>query len=560
MSRGACKKWCKPLKALPRSTVWWNAQAPSTPNSSSSRWWPGTGSWAVARDLANDRRSVQQRVERSPPSVFPSLPPPRRLPASLLWPRRTARRCPPLRRTPPRGTVRRAGQIPVERRPVPEWAHLPRVVEAAGARRPLAVSPLPGEQPATRQGERLAVPAGRGADVEPAGCFDPDGIAPAANGVAHIRLKRLEVQGFKTFATRTTLEFAPGITAIVGPNGSGKSNLAEAVRWVLGEQSSKLLRGRRGEDVIFAGGQGRAPMGMAEVSLLLDNAAGLLPAEFAEVAISRRLFRSGEHEYLINRQRVRLRDVVDLLSRAGIAQAGHSVIGQGMVDLALSLRPEERRALFEDAAGLRRFQAKQAEAAAKLSETRANAARVADLVAELEPRVIYLQRQARRAQDEARLRAQWQATLQIWLAHQRWELEHALAALDAEQARLDRAGQEARRTGDQATAQLAAARHRLDAAKEELAQHEGERAAAREALSEARRQLAVQEERHRAAGRAVQELQAEVERLTRRLRAAAARVPEAERDHAAAAEAARTARAAAGAAKQRLIEREREHA
>ncbi len=412
------------------------------------------------------------------------------------------------------------------------------------------------QQPALQQDGKRAAPAGLASEDGRASQLD--GVAPAANGVARIRLKRLELHGFKTFATRTTLEFAPGITAIVGPNGSGKSNLADAVRWVLGEQSSKLLRGRRGEDVIFAGGHGRAPMGMAEVCLTLDNAAGLLPADYTEVALSRRLFRSGEMEYLINRQRVRLRDVVDLLSRAGIAQASHSVIGQGLVDLALSLRPEERRALFEDAAGLRRFQAKQAEAMAKLAETRANAARVADLIAELAPRVAHLQRQARRAQDEARLRAQWLATLQTWLAHQRWEIEHALAALATEQAQLDRGSEDGRRVSEQAAAALAAARQRLTTAKEGLARSEGERAAARDTLSEARRQLAVQEERHRAAVRAVQELQAEVERLTRRLEAAAARVPEAERDYAAAVAAAETARAAAITARQRLAERERE--
>src|SRR5437763_1076908 len=153
-----------------------------------------------------------------------------------------------------------------------------------------------------------------------------------------VRLRRLELHGFKTFAARATLEFAPGITAVVGPNGSGKSNVADGVRWVLGEQSLRLLRGRKLEDVIFAGGAGRAPLGMAEVHLTLENAGGTLPIDFAEVEIGRRAYRSGESEYYLNRGRVRLRDVVDVLSRAGIGQNGHSVIGQGMVDLALSLR------------------------------------------------------------------------------------------------------------------------------------------------------------------------------------------------------------------------------
>ncbi|MDQ3703387.1 MAG: AAA family ATPase, partial [Chloroflexota bacterium] len=245
-----------------------------------------------------------------------------------------------------------------------------------------------------------------------------------------MRLRRLELQGFKTFAARAALEFAPGITAVVGPNGSGKSNVADAVRWVLGEQSLRLLRGRKSEDVIFAGGSGRAPLGLAEVTLVLDNADGALPTDFSEVAVGRRIYRSGESEYYINRARVRLRDVVDLLSRAGVGQNGHSVIGQGLVDLALSLRPEERRGLFEDAAGVRRYQAKRDEAEAKLTEVRANATRLADLVAELEPRLGQLQRQARRAQEEGRLRERWREALRAWAARLRWELAASRAALE----------------------------------------------------------------------------------------------------------------------------------
>jgi chromosome segregation protein len=174
---------------------------------------------------------------------------------------------------------------------------------------------------------------------------------------------------------------------VVGPNGSGKSNLAEAVRWVLGEQSARQLRGRRSEDVIFGGGQQRAPQGMAEVTLILEDGEGRLPAGMAEAAVGRRLYRTGESEYYVNRARVRLRDVVDLLARSGVGQQGHAVIGQGQVDLALSLRPEERRGLFEDAAGVRRYQLKRDEAEARLAEVHTNATRIADLIAELEPRL-----------------------------------------------------------------------------------------------------------------------------------------------------------------------------
>src|SRR5260370_8715129 len=169
-------------------------------------------------------------------------------------------------------------------------------------------------------------------------------------------LKRLELHGFKSFAPRTTLEFSPGITAIVGPNGSGKSNLADGVRWVLGEQSMRHVRGKKSDAVIFAGGQTRATMQMAEVGLVLDNSASWLPSEFSEVTIARRSFRNGENEYLTNGTRVRLKDVLMLLAQARIGHDSYTVIGQGLVDQALSLRADERRSLFEDAAGIRQFQ------------------------------------------------------------------------------------------------------------------------------------------------------------------------------------------------------------
>ncbi|MGH3074575.1 MAG: AAA family ATPase, partial [Gaiellales bacterium] len=170
---------------------------------------------------------------------------------------------------------------------------------------------------------------------------------------ARARLRALRVVGFKSFAERTTLEFGPGISAVVGPNGSGKSNLADALRWALGEQG-RSLRSRRSEDIIFAGSAKRHATGMADVALIIDNTDGLLPIDFGEVDLGRRLYRSGENEYLLNRQSVRLRDLVDLLDAGNLADNAFLFIGQGMVDQALSLRPEERRPLFEEAAGVRR--------------------------------------------------------------------------------------------------------------------------------------------------------------------------------------------------------------
>ena len=171
-------------------------------------------------------------------------------------------------------------------------------------------------------------------------------------------LKRLELRGFKTFASYTDLVFDAGVTAIVGPNGSGKSNIADAVRWVLGEQSYAALRGKRTEDMIFAGTSRRPQMGMAEAILTFDNSSRWLPIDFAEVTVCRRAYRSGENQYLVNGSRVRLRDVLDMLGKASLGRQGFVVIGQGLVDAALTLRPEERRVLFEVAAGIHIYQDK----------------------------------------------------------------------------------------------------------------------------------------------------------------------------------------------------------
>src|SRR5450759_5745859 len=173
------------------------------------------------------------------------------------------------------------------------------------------------------------------------------GAIQAATMTAPARLLALRLQGFKSFRERTLVEFGPGISAIVGPNGSGKSNLADALRWALGEQG-RSLRIRKSEDVIWAGSDKRSALGMADVTLVLDNSDALLPVEYAVVELGRRLYRSGENDYLLNRQRVRLKDMVDLLDSANLADNAFLFIGQGMVDQALALRPEERRPLFED--------------------------------------------------------------------------------------------------------------------------------------------------------------------------------------------------------------------
>ncbi len=269
---------------------------------------------------------------------------------------------------------------------------------------------------------------------------------PSGDAPAPARLLALRLQGFKSFAERTVVEFGSGISAVVGPNGSGKSNLADALRWAVGEQG-RALRSRKSEDVIFAGSERRSALGMADVTLVLDNADGLLPVEYGVVEIGRRLYRSGENDYLLNRQRIRLRDLVDLLDAAHLADNAFLFIGQGMVDQALALRPEERRPLFEEVAGVRRHERRRRRAEEQLGEAEANLARVEDILAELRPQARRLAAQAE--QQVSRLTAGEELAGALLLtAHARW---HEAA---------DRASAAARR--------LATARAEVDDALREL--------------------------------------------------------------------------------------------
>ncbi|MEX1278936.1 MAG: AAA family ATPase, partial [Chloroflexota bacterium] len=217
------------------------------------------------------------------------------------------------------------------------------------------------------------------------------------------RLQELRLHGFKSFAEPTRFTFEPGVTAVIGPNGSGKSNMADAIRWVLGEQSNRSLRTRRADDVIFAGSEARRPIGMAEVALTLDNHDGWLPIEFESVTITRRAYRSGDPEYLINGSRARLRDVVELLAAGRLGANDLVVVGQGTVDAALSLRPDERRQLFEEAAGVKSLQVRRNEALSRLARARDNLTRVSDLVRELRPQVRRLALQAEHQEAHDRL-------------------------------------------------------------------------------------------------------------------------------------------------------------
>ncbi len=215
------------------------------------------------------------------------------------------------------------------------------------------------------------------------------------------KLSRLDMHGFKSFATKTTLQFEPGITAVVGPNGSGKSNIADAVRWVLGETSHSALRSKKTEDVIFAGGRGKSPSGMAEVTVTFDNEEKWLPSEFAEVTVTRRAFRGGGGEYLINGRKVRLKDVARLVASLG---QSYTVVGQGLVDAALSQRAEDRRGLFEHAADLTGLRLRVAEGERNLNETDTNVTRLTDLLSQVEPNLKRLERAAKQQREWKDLR------------------------------------------------------------------------------------------------------------------------------------------------------------
>ena len=217
-------------------------------------------------------------------------------------------------------------------------------------------------------------------------------------------LKRLELQGFKSFADKTVLEFMPGITSVIGPNGSGKSNISDSIRWVLGEQSMKSLRGSKSLDVIFAGTQNRKSLGFAEASLVFDNSDGTLPIEYTEVTVTRKIYRSGETGYYINKTPCRLKDVLELFMDTGIGKDGYSIIGQGKIDEILSNKSEDRRHIFEEAAGIVKYRARKQEAEKKLEHTKLNLLRINDILAEIESNIEPLKVQSEKAKKYLNLR------------------------------------------------------------------------------------------------------------------------------------------------------------
>jgi chromosome segregation protein len=268
-----------------------------------------------------------------------------------------------------------------------------------------------------------------------------------------VYLKSLELQGFKSFADKTRLDFEPGMTAIVGPNGCGKSNISDAIRWVLGEQSAKAMRGGQMIDCIFNGTDARKALGMAEVSLTLTDCEEALGTDYHEVTVTRRVYRSGEGQYLINKKACRLKDIQRLFMDTGIGTTSYSMMEQGRIDRILSARPEDRRAVFEEASGITRYKADKKEAVRKLDHTEANLLRLADIIKEVKRQIISLQRQAGKARRYKEIEAELRG-LDIWLARM------ALKDLSREADRL-----EARHTALQD--QLDAAREAVESGEKE---------------------------------------------------------------------------------------------
>lgn len=349
-------------------------------------------------------------------------------------------------------------------------------------------------------------------------------------------LRALHLLGYKSFATSTTFSFGPGITAIVGPNGSGKSNIADAIRWVLGEQSLRVLRGKRTEDMIFAGSETRSRLGMAEASLTLSNENGWLPIDFAEVTITRRAYRSGENEYFLNGSRVRLREVQDLLAHSDLGEHTYTVIGQGLVDQALSLRPEERRVLIENAAGLGGYQDRRQRALQRLEATRANLVRTQDILQELAPRLRRLEQQAARAEEHARLTEELQSLLRLSYGYRWRQAQQALRLARQTLAQARHAWKEAAEAVERLEREESETRLRLQTLRQALGEWHRESSQVHAEWEQAQREAAVLEERRHQLARQQEDAARRARALEQEKAARLQRLQDLERERAAIAE------------------------
>lgn len=325
------------------------------------------------------------------------------------------------------------------------------------------------------------------------------------------RLKALELQGYKTFANKTQFAFPGHVTAVVGPNGSGKSNIADSIRWVLGEQAYSVLRGKKTIDMIFSGSEQRARASMASVSITFDNQNGWLPIDFSEVNITRRAYRDGENEYLLNNQRVRLKEINELLANSGLGDRTYTIIGQGLVDNALSLRPEERRKFFEEAAGIGLYRGRREEAVQKLDKTLRNMERAQDLANELKPRIGSLLKNKEKANQYKQIQNDLHLMLKEWYGYYWYqtqkELNYAVEFYNQQKAEMEKVQIEK----DDLESQLIHVQGNLNENRLVLADLHKEIAALHTETEEITRKMAVLDEREKTLRLRLSEINGEVE-------------------------------------------------
>ena len=308
-------------------------------------------------------------------------------------------------------------------------------------------------------------------------------------------LKRLELQGFKSFADKTVLEFMPGITTVIGPNGSGKSNIADAIRWVLGEQSMKSLRGAKSEDIIFAGTQNRKSLGFAEASLVFDNTDGKLPIEYGEVTVTRRIYRSGESGYYINKAACRLKDILELFMDTGIGKDGYSIIGQGKIDEILSNKSEDRRHIFEEAAGIVKYRARKEESEKKLEHTKLNLLRINDILSEVESNLEPLKTQSEKARKYLDLREELKKIEIGLFISQIEQNKEKLEEVDKNRQIMNHTYEENEKTGDSLKEKKEVVKQELDKLLEEMESLQNLGLESSNQIEKMKAQISVDEER-----------------------------------------------------------------
>jgi len=332
-----------------------------------------------------------------------------------------------------------------------------------------------------------------------------------------VRLKAFETYGFKSFAERTEINFEEGITAIVGPNGSGKSNISDAIRWVLGEQSAKYLRGNKMEDVIFAGTNKRRALGMAEVNLVFDNSDHRIPSDFDEINVCRRVFRSGDSEYYINKKPCRLKDIVDLFSDTGLGRGSMSIIGQNRIDEILNSRPEERRALFEEAAGIAKYRLRKKEATLRLTETANNITRIYDIKSEIEGRIEPLRISAEKTQKYLKMSDELRSCRVTQVVHKLQNIEEINEKLAIKIAELNKRNEEITVSVNLRENSVLILKTELDKLNEEFTELQNSIAERETLLEKLHGQEAVLNERILQSQKSQERLQAQRERLVQQL-------------------------------------------